>query len=99
MKNVTLECKQTFYGNGQIQSEEYCIDGNLHNPNGVARKYWYEDGQIEEESYWIDGNLHNPNGIACKDWYEDGQIYSEAYYLDGNELTKEEFDHINPKSC
>jgi len=99
MKTVTLECKQKFYGNGQIYLESYYLDGKLHNPNGVARKFWYENGQIESEGYFIDGKRHNPNGIAYKNWYKDGQIWSESYYLDGKDLTKEEFDNIKSKPC
>jgi len=83
MKTVTLECKLTYRSNGQIQAEVYLLGGKLHNPNGVALKYWYENGQIETEQYWIDGKRHNQNGVAYKYWYENGKIYSEGYWIDG----------------
>ena len=71
MKTITLEVKQEFYDNGQIRSEAYFLNNELHNENGFASKYWYEDGRIQEEIYCLNGKRHNENGSAFKYFYTD----------------------------
>jgi len=98
MKNVTLVCKQEFYDNGRIKSKQYRLDGELHNPNGIAWKAWLNNGQLISESYWLNGKLHNENGIALTLWDFEGKLLAEEYLIQGKLLTKEEFDNRNKPS-
>jgi len=94
---MKLQRYKKFYYNGQIEREEYYLNGRRHNPDGPACKYWYDNGQIEHEAYWLNGEFHNPDGLASKSWYKNGQKKHEAYYLNGVHLTKKEFDELKSK--
>ena len=97
MNTVELKCVQTFYNDGQIEREEYRLNGELHNPNGPASRTWYENGEIKCEEYWLNGKLHDPNGPAYRSWYENGQIRCEEYWLNGVEFAKSEWEKkVNP---
>ena len=72
MKTVKAEVTWTYYKNGQLMSEEYCIDGKQHNENGPAYKSWDdENGQLMSEAYCIDGKritkeqFDKRNTISC----------------------------------
>jgi len=99
MRTVKQEYIVKYYDNGNICSESYRLNGELHNPNGIAYRTWYKNGNIYIEEYWLNGKLHNPNGIAYKSWYENGNIWIEQYWLNGKYLTKEKFDNRNNSSC
>lgn len=75
--------RQWFYSTGQLYSEEYCLNGVRHNPNGPAIREWYASGQLLCEYYYLNGNLHNPNGPAVRHWYQNGGLTCEYYYLNG----------------
>jgi len=81
METVTLKYKATYYDHGQMRIEEYWLDGKLHNPNGIACRYWHRNGHIISEVSYKHGKLHNPNGVALRTWFDNGQIATEQYYL------------------
>ena len=98
MKTIKAEVTWEYNDNGQLEYEQYCIDGKLHNPNGPAYQSWFDNGQLRYESYRIDGKRHNPNGPAHQCWYNNGQLRYEEYWIDGKQLTKKEFENRN-NSC
>ena len=90
-----MKCDRNYYGNGQVASETYCLNGNLHNDNGPAYREWYENGQVKYEIYYLKGKYHNDNGPAFRAWYENGLVVYETYDLDGVMLSKEKFEKRN----
>jgi len=98
MRTVKGEYIVEYYDNGNIRNEQYRLNGELHNKNGIALKSWHENGNICREEYRLNGKLHNPNGIAYKSWFENGNIWAEEYYINGKKLSKEQFDNRN-NSC
>jgi len=56
MKTIKAEVIWEYYDNGQLACEQYWINGELHNPNAPAYKYWYDNGQLKSETYWINDN-------------------------------------------
>jgi len=100
MKTVTLEYKLTYHDNGQIKEEAYSLDGQFHNPNGIAFKSWHSNGQISIEEHYLNGKMHNPNGIAYQSWDVNGNIKCANYWIDGKALSKDKFNNRNsPKPC
>ena len=95
MKTIKAEVTWTYYENGQLECEEYYIEGKRHNPNGPAYIAWCENGQLKCESYYIEDKLHNPNGPAYRSWWAAGQLRYEKYWIDGKLLTKEQFENRN----
>ena len=95
MKTEKAEVIWKYWNNGQLQSEQYYLNGNLHNPHGPAFRSWYENGQLASEEYRLNGKRHNPNGPAFRSWYENGQLQYEQYRLNGEKLTKEQFENRN----
>ena len=56
MKTVNLQCKQTYYDDGQLLSEEYIrVDGVRHNDCGPVYRLWNENGQLVYEEYRLHG--------------------------------------------
>ena len=56
MKTEKLEVIREYFDNGQwLYSEQYYLDGKLHNPHGPAIRSWYENGQLESETYFLNG--------------------------------------------
>ena len=88
-----------YYENGNKYIEEYRLNGELHNPNGIAYKNWYRNGNICTEAYILNDKYHRENGIALKRWYSNGNKWSESYWINGKYLTKEEFENRNNSSC
>jgi hypothetical protein len=65
------------------KGEEYRLNGQLHNPNGPARREWNEAGVLICEEYYLNDRRHNPNGPAYRTWNEAGILLCEAYWLNG----------------
>ena len=78
-----------YYNNGQIEYEEYRINGMLHRKNGPAVQIWDSTGQKRSEEYYLNGKRHNEHGPAVQKWFENGQISREEYWLNGEKVTKE----------
>jgi antitoxin component YwqK of YwqJK toxin-antitoxin module len=72
-----------FYKNGQIEYQEWWLNGNRHNENGPAEIRYYENGQIKYQSWYINGKRHNVNKNASIHYYENCQIKYQAWYING----------------
>ena len=91
------EPKRTYYANGQINYEEYWVNGYLHREDGPAFTHWHDNGQIRREEYWVNGNLRRDDGPAITIWYENGQIHREEFWLNGKEVTA--YDVLDEKAA
>jgi antitoxin component YwqK of YwqJK toxin-antitoxin module len=76
-----------YYENGKVKSQEWWINGELHNENGPSYIDYYENGQIELKSWKINGKSHNENGPAYIWYYENGEIELKSWYINGEELS------------
>jgi antitoxin component YwqK of YwqJK toxin-antitoxin module len=55
MKTEKYEVIREYFDNGQLWHEEYWIDGELHNTNGPAYRYWDKNGKLTHDEYWVNG--------------------------------------------
>ena len=94
MKTKTAEVQWSYYGNGQLEVEQFYVNDRRHNPNGPAYSSWYSNGQLQYEADWNNNVRHNLNGSSRR-WYMNGQLQKEEYWIDGKQLTKEEFENRN----
>lgn len=86
-----------WYNDGiTIREIQFWIDGQRHNPNGPAWKWFFPDGSIKGVAFWINGKKHNPNGPAMEQLDLDGTIYHREFWVNGKELTEEEFLALKP---
>ena len=72
---LVFETKFSYYGSGQIQSEEIFKYGKLDG----KRTWWHKNGQIKSKVDWKNGNKEG----KLTWWDENGQITSERIYKDG----------------
>ena len=70
--------------NGELECEEWWLDGNRHRTDGPAYRTWYENGELECEEWFLNGNRHRTDGPAYQRWYENGELECEEWWLDGN---------------
>jgi len=54
----------TYYSNGQVEVEQWLLDGKLHREDGPAWIEYYPDGQVRAEWWRLDGLLHREDGPA-----------------------------------
>lgn len=53
----------SWFSNGSVDFEEYCVNNLAHNLNGPARKSYTTSAGIFYEEYWILGTL-----LAYEEW-------------------------------
>ena len=80
LKKIGLVKKETYYENGQIESEENYRDGAEH---GKWAKY-YENGQLENEKNYRDGEKAG----KWTEYHENGQTLQVGNYRDGKKHGK-----------
>ena len=71
------------YPNGNINREEYRINGKSHRNDGPACISYYENGNIKYQIYYLNGQRHCEGGHASIRYYENGNIEYQIYYLNG----------------
>jgi hypothetical protein len=76
-----------YYENGQIEYQEWLVNGKRHNENGPAHINYYKNGQIHYQSWKINGEFHNENGPAIIRYYENGKIEYQSWYINGERLS------------
>jgi antitoxin component YwqK of YwqJK toxin-antitoxin module len=71
--------------NGNIEFEEYCINGQKHRDNDKPAKIrYYENGNIESKHYYINGQTHRDNDKPAIIYYnENGNIKEKGYLVNG----------------
>jgi len=80
------EIKREYYENGNIKSEKYFQNNQLHREDGPAESWHHENGQIESEDYYQNDIWHRENDPASI-WYdENGDIVKEEYWEYGEEM-------------
>jgi antitoxin component YwqK of YwqJK toxin-antitoxin module len=72
---METKIKRTYWGDGQLQSEQPCVGGMRH---GMMKR-WHPNGQLRSEQLYVDGK---PHGVE-RWWWENGQLSSEVPYVDG----------------
>lgn len=75
--------KQTWYENGQKESEIWYVNGKRHRLDGPAEKMWNCDGRARCEYWYVDGQLHSLGGPSLQCWDENGQKYKEEWHNHG----------------
>jgi len=53
------EIKREYYENGNIEHEEYYLNGKKHRIERPASIYYYENGNTRDEFYYLDGKLYS----------------------------------------
>jgi antitoxin component YwqK of YwqJK toxin-antitoxin module len=86
-----IEVRKYHYENGNINPEEYYIDGKRHREDGPAIIYYYGNGNIFYEAYYLNGKYHREDGPAYVSYDRNGNIWYKEYWLNDKELTKEEW--------
>ena len=82
-KKISLIRLESYYPNGQINSEENYIDGKKDG----KWTWYYENGQIQIEGNYIDGKRDG----KWTWYYENGQIQIEVNYIDGEPIETIEY--------
>ena len=80
-----------YYKSGQIQREEWYINGKYHRVDGPADIFYYELGIIKQEYWYINGLYHRIDGPAYISYYESGKIEEEIWYLNDKESNHKEW--------
>jgi len=80
-----------YHESGEINCEDYCINGKRHRLNGPARIWYTKSGEISSERYYINGKRHRLNGPADIWYYKSGEIQHEYYWINDIKCSKEEF--------
>ena len=78
MKTQELICKQTWHENGQLESEQYWLNGERHNEAGPAYRSWHESGENMSEQYWLNDSLLSKN-----EWLQQVNLTSLQVIIDG----------------
>jgi antitoxin component YwqK of YwqJK toxin-antitoxin module len=87
--------KEQFYFNGNLEVQEWFLDGKLHNEEGPASIWFYENGNIEKQSWCLNDEYHNEEGPALIGYHEDGKVKFKVWYLNDKQLTKEDFTSLD----
>lgn len=87
-----MECRKTYYDNGNIKEEFYFENGNYHNLNSPSGIFCYENGQIRCEEYYIEGKRHRKDGPAIIEYDENRNIERKEYYI--NNIQYDEFEYF-----
>ena len=53
--------KITYYRDGPIEYEEFCIDGEYHRESGPAYIHYNYDGSVDHEAFYVSGNFLGNN--------------------------------------
>ena len=53
--------RKWFYENGQLSSQEYWLNGQLHRKDGPAFEKFYENGQPKYQAWYFNGQLKIKN--------------------------------------
>ena len=86
-----------YYDNGQINYEEYWVNGETHRTDGPAVTWWYVTGQKYGEVYYVNNKRHRTDGPAEIVWDENGDIIMQEFCLDGKQVTA--YDVLDEKAA
>jgi antitoxin component YwqK of YwqJK toxin-antitoxin module len=89
------ELKETFYPNGNVEFQEWYLNGKIHNEEGPAYIRYHENGKVEYQEWWVNGKLHNEEGPAYIEYYEDGKVSYQSWYINDKLLSKEDFTSLD----
>lgn len=75
---------QSWYANGVLNEERWCINGGEHRLDGPSYRGWDEDGRLKVEVWKKDGEYHRIDGPAYYfrinnmdyiRWFKDGEYH------------------------
>lgn len=69
-----------FFSNGNLKSEKWLKDGQLHREDGPAEVHYGEAGNIQAELWFEHGQLHREDGPALIEYFEDGTVECKEWY-------------------
>jgi hypothetical protein len=87
--------KETFYPNGNLYYQAWCLNGMRHNEEGPAWIDYYENGNVMRKQWCLNGKLHNEEGPAHIKYYKNGNVEVQAWYLKWKLLSKEDFTSLD----
>ena len=85
--SMNTEYKIEYYPDGNLKSEKWYKNKELHRDNEPAHIY-YLNGSIRTKSWYKEGDLSRENAPACILYYQNGNVFCEEWYKDG-ELYRE----------
>ena len=71
------------HANGQVEYEEWRVDGKRHRLDGPAWVRYHDNGQVESEEWLVDGKRHRLDGPAYVEYHANGQVAGEYWYVNG----------------
>ena len=74
---------QRFYNNGQLEYEEYYLNGIAHRLDGPAFQTFYDNGQLSYEEYWINGKRCRLDGPAVLKFLQNTEVQYIQYWING----------------
>ena len=81
---MDVKPKITYYKSGQIQLEEWYLNGKFHRVDGPAVIQYYKSGKKQQEFWRVNGISHRVDGPAYIYYNKSGKIEREYWYLNGN---------------
>ena len=73
-----------YYENGQIEKEEYYINGLLYRENGPSIVRYYRNGDKAEEHWSYENGIKKQTSL----YYRNGNLKCQFYFNNKNELSK-----------
>ena len=74
-----------YHKNGNIQAEEYYMNGDRHRTDGPAMIWYYDNGNIKSEEYYMNDKRHRLDGPAVIKYSKSGRI-SREYWVNGEHI-------------
>ena len=75
--------RKKYYNNGNIKTEKYFLNNQLHREDGPACIEYYEDGNKMIELHYLNNKCHKEIGLAIIWYCNNGKIKHEHYWISG----------------
>ena len=77
------EHKIYYRPNGQVECEEWLVNGVCHRLDGPAVIWYHDNGQVECEAWLVNGQGQRLDGPAWVEYNAIGQVEREGWLVDG----------------
>ena len=78
-----------FFSNGNLKSEKWLKDGQLHREDGPAQIEHSRDGTVWSETWYTQGERNRLDGPAVTEYHDNGRVNIEMWYVQ-NERHRED---------